>query len=328
MTDYSTLLFHPSASKEWMTDPKGKSNLEKWQEAKENLALWQTQYDGMNPATKTAGKKLDQISRVIELIADLEPHKDEVLLSETCKNKLIMIDREIVTGRKQELHKKQIKKGNQTEEDAISLYSRIKKDMFKKNEQQLTNSHFIGTPDFGNDFDIKKSEVVIDTKASWSLWTFPSPANLPDTYYGNMQCYMDLIGEHCKKAIVAYCLTNTPAGLITMEKRHKAYDMGVEPDCMDDDYYQQCIEIEKNNIFDMDMFLQHTLEREERTGKKVFEFHSDVRSWTYDLPLKMRLVEVEFDRDEDYIAAMKERITLCRAWMNKNLLKEVKQIAV
>lgn len=210
------------------------------------------------------------------------------ILSETCKKRLVKVFVEEKYGREVELENKYIKKGLQTEEDAITLYSRIKKQVFFKNESYLVNDFLIGTPDFGDEKEISKSKVIIDTKSCWDLFTFWN-AKTSDTnkaYYWQLQSYMALTGA--TKGIIAYCLINTPPALIYDECRKLQWKMGVSNPETDKDYIEACEKIEKNLTYD-------------------------------DIPMEERMFEVEIPRNDSDIERLYERIKQCREYMDKYL---------
>jgi len=90
MTDFSKTLIRCSALGQIMTNPKGKTNLDKYNDALQELAVEQAKYDEMpNKSLKTAIKKLDKIASVKETIDELEKVKDDLQLSETCKSYLV-----------------------------------------------------------------------------------------------------------------------------------------------------------------------------------------------------------------------------------------------
>lgn len=226
----------------------------------------------------------------------------------TCKRKLVQIYRELSWQRSVNFENKYTTKGNEQEESSITLYCRFKKKMFKKNEVRLKNDWFTGELDLFAGEEINKAIHVIDIKTSWDWTTFPSildTINADYDYQG--QVYMDLTGA--TKHTVAYCLVNTPAQLIVDEKRRLAWKMGII-DNETPEYIEKCIEIEKNCIVDMPLFLKENI---------GFEFHCT--NWDYDIPMHQRVYEIDVLRDEAKIQRMKERVDECRKWMIENLLK-------
>jgi len=225
----------------------------------------------------------------------------------TCKRKLVQIHRELKWERRKEFDNKYTKKGKQAEESSITLYCRVKKEMFSKNEIRLNNDCFTGELDLFQGESITKAKRVIDIKSSWDWTTFPSICDTLDSNYDYQgQVYMDLTGAGLHT--VAHCLENTPATLIVDEKRRLAWNMGII-DLESPEYIAKCIEIEKNCIVDMALFTK------ENPG---FEFH--IRNWEYDIPMVDRVHETDVVRDDKKIGRMRERVEECREWMVKNLV--------
>lgn len=229
-----------------------------------------------------------------------------------CKRKLVKIFREHRYSRKYSKDNKYTIKGNAAEQDGITLYSRVKSRHYNKNDKRLNNLFFTGECDLFDGDDVEHADETIDIKCSWSLDTFPSIIDVADKdyeYQGGV--YMDLTGA--KRHTVAYCLVNTPANLIMDEKRILAYKMGVTDfDKETDEYIQACQEIEKNAIYDMELFLKHY---------PYFDFHMDIKQWSFDIPKEERVLEIVADRDGLMIDKMKGRVSEARSWMNQNLFK-------
>lgn len=226
----------------------------------------------------------------------------------TCKRKLVQMYRELTWQRRSDKGNKYTEKGNMVEEDSITLYSRVKKEIFKKNEIRLTNDFFTGEVDLFQGSEITKAKRTLDTKSSWDWTTFPSMLDSIDSDYDYQgQGYMDLTGAGMHT--IAYCLVNTPGDLIFKEKLNLKYSMGII-DIETPEYIEACIEIEKNHIYDMELFLRHN---------PFFELHC--KDWKFDIPMEQRVHEIDVVRDDKKIQKMKDRIIECREWMNKNLFK-------
>lgn len=226
----------------------------------------------------------------------------------TCKRKLIQMHRELIWKRKSNKSNKYVEKGLAVEEDAITLYCRVKKEMFTKNEIRLNNEYFTGELDLFKGESITKAERTIDIKSSWDWTTFPSICDTIDSDYDYQgQTYMSLSGAGMHT--IAYCLVNTPANLILDEKRKLAWKMGII-ETESPEYIAACIEIEKNCIVDMELFCKHN---------PYFEFHC--KNWEYDIPMSERVYEMDVVRDEKKIEKMINRSIECRKWMNQNLFK-------
>lgn len=212
--------------------------------------------------------------------------KDRGDLSETAKSHLIELYVEHHYGRTKEITSKYMEKGKECEEDAITLYSRLRKTFFKKNTERLTNMHITGEPDLYIGKDILFADRIIDTKSSWDLHTFIK-AKLDDVnkdYYWQGMGYMALTGA--KHFTLAYCLINTPVSLILDEKRKLAYRMDVIDDFGRPDYVEACKRLEHNMIFD-------------------------------DIPLSERMFEIQIERDHEAIFKIYDKVNKCREWISQ-----------
>ena len=209
-------------------------------------------------------------------------------LSETAKTHLIDIFVSAKYGRQSDITNKYVEKGLGVEDDSITLYSRVTKTFYKKNEERLTNDFITGLPDLYEGESIDKANLVIDIKSSWDIFTFfrTQAKDVNDLYYWQMLSYMALTGA--KKAKLAYCLINTPDPLLMDEKRKLVWKMGV----LDTDplYIEACEKLD----------LLHTYD---------------------DIPINERLYEIEIERDDDAIMAMYAKVAKARDWMNLNLFK-------
>jgi hypothetical protein len=211
--------------------------------------------------------------------------KDAGNLSESAKTHCVDVFVSEKYGRNTDINNKYIEKGLMVEEDSITLYSRLKKKFFKKNDRSLTNSYLKGTPDLYIGLDITEAEEIIDVKSSWDLFTFSRvrTKEVNDLYYHQLQAYMALTGA--KRATLAYCLINTPEVLISDEKRKLMWKMGCATE--ENELYQQaCDELDRSMKFD-------------------------------DIPLHERMIEFSFERDNEVIAAMYKKVEKARQFMNE-----------
>ena len=129
--------------------------------------------------------------------------------------------------------------------------------------------------------DLNLSDIVEDIKNSWDVFTFPLFATeLPEKdYYYQLQGYMNLFGKN--KAAVNYCLIDAPEEIIDQVARSVSYKAG-------------------NTEVDFDLY-------EEVRAKMTFS----------DIPNELKLKRFEFDRDESVIQAIKDRVELCRVYVNE-----------
>lgn len=219
-------------------------------------------------------------------------------LSETAKTHLIDVFVSNKYGRNTDIQNKYIQKGLLVEEDSITLYSRLTKTFYKKNEEPLTNDYIKGTPDLFSGKSIQKADHITDIKSSFDVFTFFRNHNndLNNLYYWQVQGYMDLTGA--KTASVAYCLVDTPDVIINDEKRKLMWKMGVATS-ENEDFKQACDELD--------------------------------RLLTYsDIPMNERLIEFFVERNDEQIELMHKRVEKAREYLialEERLVKSRKLIA-
>jgi hypothetical protein len=214
-------------------------------------------------------------------------------ISETCKTHLIDVFVSAKYGRNTDIFNKFTNKGMMVEQDSLTLYSRYKSYFFRKNEKQLSNEFISGTPDIiGSENKLGiASDTVIDIKSSWDIFTFfrnASPERMNKNYYWQLMGYMALTGA--SKAIVAYCLVDTPEVLINDEKRKLMWKMNIISD-EDKSYVEACEEIDKLSRYS-------------------------------DIPMDEKVREILILRDDEVIEKIYQRVKDCREFMNTNLFNE------
>ena len=138
---------------------------------------------------------------------------------------------------------------------------------------------------FSNDYmtgtpDLIYPGVVFDTKCSFDMSTFPLfETDIDKDYWWQLQGYMELI--NVQKAGLVYVIVNTPDHLVDMEIRKKTYGMVAEYDI-------------------------------EQKAEQVRRYHN------YDnIEMKYRLKRYDFDRDEQAMEAVKERVMMCRKYIKE-----------
>lgn len=198
-------------------------------------------------------------------------------ISETVKKELIKIYVSEVYGRDKEINSKYIEKGLAVEEDSITLASRVNRIFLVKNEQRFENDFITGEPDVVN--------PLYDTKSCWDLHTFyaAKASPLKKEYEYQMQGYADLVGADFGK--VAFCLIDTPLGIIEDEKKRMFYKMNVAT-MENPEYLAACEALEKEMTFG-------------------------------DIPLAERLYEVTVKRSPETIKRFYDRVPLLREWLNE-----------
>lgn len=206
-------------------------------------------------------------------------------LSEGAKTHLIDVYVQNKYGRQTDIQNKYLIKGNMVEEDSITLYSRVKKSFFKKNEKHLTNEYIKGTPDLYTGTSIEKAETIIDIKSSWDVFTYfrNKVKGVSDLYYWQLQGYMALSGA--KSAILAFCLVDTPDVLIDDAKRKLMWSMNAGT-TENPDYIKACEEIDRAMTFG-------------------------------DIPMIERVMTFPVERNEDDIDRIYSRILKAREYLQK-----------
>lgn len=264
-----------------MTNAKGKSNEEKYQEA---MVKYKKKTEELlacsEKAVKATQKILDSLYVIKEELDRLEPLRKDVTLSEACKKHLIKIYTTLTSGRTKDISSKYMEKGLSLEEDAITLYSLYTGNYYEKNTLRNYNGFIQGEKDFSDE------DTIFDTKVSWDIFTFDATmaVSMKSLYEWQLTGYMWLYNK--KKAKLIYALLDTPEALIKNEERKLRYDfVGTE-----DEYLEACKEIRFNHTYD-------------------------------DLSIEERIRVIELDLDETKIEQIKNRIIECRKYLltlNKN----------
>lgn len=284
MTDFSKTLIRCSALGQIMTNPKGKSPMDKYNDAVASLALNEEKYEGFKSKEgKMALLAKCKILELQEAIPELEAHKDDVVLSETCKTYLVQSYVLSKYGRVREVQTKQMAKGTISEDDSIQLFAALEKKPYTKNIYRLSNDHITGCPDLHDHPDIIESTEIIDIKSCWDIFTFLSNVDNPDNdgYYWQLQGYLALTGA--KIGTIAYCLVNTPDSIIEGEKYNllKRLDVATEEAPEFKKEYQKLL---CNRKFD-------------------------------DIPMSDRMLAFSIDRNDDDIEKIYRKVEKCREYL-------------
>lgn len=296
-----------SALSKIMGSPRGTSPMKKYLTAKENYAEEEAKLskkvEDANEKLKTLneGTKAytDQEDRIIKYkgeyatktasmkleIAELEKHKDEIILSDTCETYLLEVYEEMYSSVIKDIENRYTKKGHQAEDNSIAMLSEVHDYMYEKNKIRKHDTHFQGECDIDESIIL---ETTIDTKSSWDRFTFRSKlfeviareGNHP--YWWQGQGYMELFGSI--RHIVAFTLVNTPKSLVQDEKTRLLYKMGSDKK-ETQEYESACQEIDMKHNFD-------------------------------NMTSREKVIEKPFEKDTKAIQEARERVELCRRWLN------------
>ena len=212
--------------------------------------------------------------------------KEAGALSKTAQKHLIEVYISEKYGRKRDISTKQMRKGNEVEEEAIKFLCKYlwnDENKYVKNELRYTNDFIAGTPDLtALDTD---GITIYDVKSSYDLWTFTGniPDKIDNLYYWQMQSYMWLTGA--KKAYVVFCLLNTPFGIIEQEKKSLLYKMNVVSE-ESPEYVKEALKLEFNMTFE-------------------------------DIPAKERILFFPIDRNEDDILRIEQKVEKAREYLRE-----------
>lgn len=173
--------------------------------------------------------------------------KEAGILSKTAKSHLIEIYIKEKYGRTKDVQTKQMRKGVEVEDDAIALLAQSLGRPLSKNTERFSNDFITGHPDV---LDLTEAGLKVwDVKSSYDLFTFLGniPDKLNSQYYWQLQSYMWLTGA--TESCIAYCLINTPFGIIEQEKKSLLYKMNVISE-ESPEYVLEASKLELNMMFD------------------------------------------------------------------------------
>lgn len=204
-------------------------------------------------------------------------------LSKTCVSELVKIYNQEVYGRKKDITTKQMDKGDLAEEEGITLFSRVEKKLFVKNEERLENEWASGHVDIFEGESIRKAKAVWDIKNRWELDTF-MPKLVEELDYAEelqLQVYFALTGA--TSGGIANTLVDCPPSILIEEKKRLYYSMNVIWE-EDPRYLEACAELERLLTFP-------------------------------DIDYQERVIKQEVKRNDELIAAMKAKVPRMRQWL-------------
>jgi len=164
-------------------------------------------------------------------------------------------------------------KGNLVEDESIKLASDVLDLGFLyKNDEHFSNDWVTGTP------DVNTNNLLLDVKSSWDATTFPFFATEIPTkdYFFQLQGYLWLTNK--TKALLVYCLVNTPLDMVQDEIRRAHWNANLLEESLD-----LIDEVQKRHNFDH-------------------------------IPDNRRVKVFEVERDDEVIEQIKERVELCREY--------------
>ena len=205
------------------------------------------------------------------------PEKDA--LSAGPKTILGTIFKEQIFGKTKEIKSKYLEKGRLVEGEAIMMYNQVKGTDYVKNNKRYNNDYITGEPDI-------ISDALVDIKSPWDYSTFPfTNESLPSKdkdYYWQLQGYMALTGM--ETSTVAYCLVNTPDGIIYNDMKSTAGKLGLHVDDLPDDLVQEMWDSHRYEGIDMKIRVKEfVVERDQKSIDSIYKRVELARGYLNDL---------------------------------------------
>ncbi len=178
-----------------------------------------------------------------------------------------------------------LKKGTDMESEAVELLSKIDKQPYKLETENIENEYLVGRA------DIICSGKVIDTKISWNVNAFLNARTAPVSkkYWYQMQGYMELYD--LPEAEVVFLLLNTPPELIEREKvklqnrfmigeiDREKYELDVEN--IESAFTYSSIPLKKR-------YFKYKIKREPHIFEKIYKKVDNARLWMQQFEKDMR----------------------------------------
>ena len=157
-----------------------------------------------------------------------KPKSKKAEFSETAITYLTKIWAEETKQVKEEIENKYCAKGTTVESESIELLNEYSGTNYEKNELQINNDFFIGTPDI-------LTYPVIDIKSSWNYLTFLKAISKPTNkvYIMQVNCYADIMD--IDKGELCYALVNTPESIVNRELNSLNYKGYTEKKIQDEE---------------------------------------------------------------------------------------------
>lgn len=230
----------------------------------------------------------------------LKAEKEAGNLSATAKTHLRDVYASKVLGRNTDISNKYLIKGINVEEDSITLFSKVKRQYFLKNEEHIKNDFIMGTP------DIRATDgKVYDIKSRWDVFTFIRTINasMDDMNFWQLAGYCMI--ENVYTGVIVNTLVNTPLVQIMQELKRESYQWPAEVPAWRE------IEIIKNSVFDFETFNNHVnmiCPPITDEAKKMFDSFVEI-------PEKSRINEVEVNFTDEHFSAIEAKVKKGREFL-------------
>lgn len=296
--NFDTYTFRCSSLGSIMGDGQGTSPMDKYNDCVAKIEELRQEIKDF-PVEKRKQVKFTTLTETLvkkeKELPNLLKHKDDIFLPQTCISYLVEVYAMVRDGIKKDIHSKYFEKGIAKEAEAIELLCDVDEEFYTKNDERLRNEFIEGECDIRHPYINPKK--IIDIKNKWDRFTFQKitlQKELEKDHKWQGVGYMWL--WNAEEFEIIHTLMNMPEGLIQDEFKRMLYDYG--SDMQESEVYQNaCREFLKKCTFD-------TLPNRER----IF-----------------RLPEVLKKSQKD-IDAVRERVVLCRRWLNEYAVKEYNRV--
>lgn len=214
-------------------------------------------------------------------------------LGKTCQKELLKVYNILKYGRTYDVYTKEMAKGKIAEPESILMVSKVEGIWYEKNEENLQNEWFTGTPDIFSGVYIKEAEDVSDIKTCWDLETFGDKIidGVSNAYIAQLNIYYDLTGA--KGGNIFFVLPDCPTQLLEAEKYKLLRSLDVATE--DNPQYKEASQ-------KLQMCLTYP-----------------------DIPIEERVFKVPVPRNEELIQKMKDKVPRLRNWLAEHDEKRSKK---
>lgn len=304
----TNILFRPSEISNLMSAARGESNRAKYDKMEETLDAKRNEYAELkNKDTKKAEAILERIGKLENQILVAEEMKDLPHLSEGTKTHLRKKMIEIRYHRYKEIETKYMTKGKKCEEESITAYSLIKNRVFENNKIRVKNDYYSGEIDLPWYNKERIMEAITDIKSSYDVYSFfDNEDGIKKANKWQGIAYMD-IHPTVKKYHIANVLVNNTHDAVLLDLHRESYKWqeGDTPEWRE-------LQILKNHVYTKETFDEFIHLRGcgpiDDDAKKVYDSFVEI-------PLKDRLIEHTFERNEDEIQEARTRMDECRIYL-------------
>jgi hypothetical protein len=298
-----TFFFRCSGMRNIMTSPRGKTNLEKYNDIVTSLDSKRVQLEKLSDkAIKSREKLSTQILTLEKDVFALEKIKDEIQLSETAKAEVRKLWIENSLGRRRIVKTKYTDKGLVQEDGSIEILSEFDGFEYVKNETRQMDFEYRLSGEFDLKRQIEGGEEIIDIKSRYDAESFFSNDD-EEQKKGDaeqLDSYL-ILNQEATRATIANVLVNNSDDAIRREVYLKSlgFENGEMPKSEE-------VRIIKEQVFDFKNFnrLVDLICGDITTDADALEQYESFR----EVPLEMRVIKISRDRDEERLDVMKERL--------------------